>query len=159
MALHSVSRAAPSLTKRSPLSFTKMRLRPEVRMSSIRPVPGVPQGCSWMSERPMSSAPAASASFRPSPWAHGLMFVQPMVESSTTSAHTPVLTSWRYSTLAPKPPVATTTDMALTVTSWPLACWAFTPVTAPPSTISSVASQLCRMVTPLLAHQLLMERM
>ena len=107
----------------------------------------------------MSSAPAASASFRPSPWAHGLMLVQPMFSSSTTSAHTPVLTSWRYAMFAPKPPVQMTTDLAFTTTSCPSGRTPFTPTTAPPSTISSVASQLCRMVTPLLAHQLLMERM
>jgi hypothetical protein len=29
----------------------------------MRPVPGVPHGCSWMSDSPMSSAPAPSASF------------------------------------------------------------------------------------------------
>ena len=61
-------------------------------MPSMRPVPGVPQGCSWMSDRQMSSAPAFSASTMPSPWAQGLMLVQPMESSSTTSFHTPVFT-------------------------------------------------------------------
>ena len=146
IALHSVSRSAPSLTKRSPLLFTKMRLRPDVRMSSMRPVPGVPQGCSCMSDSPMSSAPAASASLRPSPWAQGFMFVQPMESSSFTSAQTPVLTSWRYETFAPKPPVAMTTAGAFTVTSRFPRCTALTPLTAPFSTRSSLACISCSIV-------------
>ena len=81
----------------------------------------------------MSSAPACSASLRPSPWAQGWMLVQPMVSSSTTSFHTPSFTLWRYSTLAPNPPVAMITALALTVTSWSPLKRPLTPTTAPAS--------------------------
>ena len=74
------------------------------------------------------------------------MLVQPMESSSFTSAHTPSLTCWRYSTFAPNPPVAMTTDFAFTTTSWLPRCAAFTPATAPPSRTSSWACVSCRTV-------------